>query len=65
MKKLEFITLLGKDGRQSSLGINLKHDDNGYLNIVGGLSHCDQIKPKTGADRDRLVKFLKDLDYSD
>lgn len=37
----------------------------GALRVLGGLPHASEIRPATAADRDRLVDWLRGLQYAD
>lgn len=57
MKNLDHITLIGKNGRKSSLAIHGRRDA-GFLVVVGGLEHSSEIKPDSQRDAEKLVKWL-------
>lgn len=48
--------------RTSSFGVSKNYP--GCLSVIGVLDHNYYFKPKTGADRDKLVTFLERLEYT-
>ena len=49
--------------RSSSLAYDYNNQPPGAVRVVGVLEHGSEIKPKSAADRDRLVKLLQAIDY--
>ena len=52
----------GDPPRTSALGISRNRV--GSVSVIGVLPHNYDFKPKSGADRDMLVRWLQQLDYS-
>jgi hypothetical protein len=59
-KPMQFIDFVDSDDRATHFNVHGGNPkDEHYLNVRGGLSHNARIRPKTKADAQRLIDWLK------
>jgi len=57
--EIKYIDLVQPSGRTCALGYNYRREDPAFLNVVGGLDHQSQIQPKTIADAEKMISWMK------
>jgi len=62
MNFIDIIQTNDEEPRSSTLGISKNYPDS--LMVLGVLPHNYTFRPKTASDRDNLIHWLKELNYS-
>lgn len=52
--------IVDQTGRVSTLGVYGKRKEKQTISVIGGLSHYDEIAPKTIADANKLIQWLQE-----